>query len=109
VLFLRHLRTGSIVANYAVTQMAMMAHDFLSWSAHAFFIGTPYEGIAIRELVQKGLRVVARVTWPHPGLCRTELSAESPYAQAFVAGSLGTAGQLPLPLVFALTPKHSKN
>jgi hypothetical protein len=109
VLCLRHLRTGSIIANYAVTQMAMMAHDFLSWSARAFFTGTPYEGIAIRELVQKGLRVVARVTWPHPGLCRTELSAESPYAQAFVAGPRGTAGQLPLPLVFALTPKHSKN
>jgi hypothetical protein len=78
VLFLRHLRTGSIIANYAVAQLVMLAQDFLSWSAHAFFTGTPYKGIAIRERVQKGLRVVARVTWPQPGFCRTELSAESP-------------------------------
>jgi hypothetical protein len=109
VLFLRHLRTGSIVGNYAVAQMAMLAHDFLSWAAYAFFMGTSYEGIAIRELVQKGLRVVARVTWPQPGLCRTEFSAESPYAQAFVTGPRGTAGQPPLPLVFDSAPKHSKN
>ena len=109
VLFLRHLRTGNIIANYAVTQMAMLAHDFLSWSAHAFFAGTPYQGIAIRELVQKGLRVVARVTWPQPTLCRTELSANSPYAQAFVAGPRGVAGQPPLPLVFDPTPLRSKN
>jgi hypothetical protein len=108
VLFLHHLRTGSILANYAVAQMAMLAHDFLSWTAQAFFMGTPYEGIAIRELVQKGLRVVARVTWPQPGLCRTELSAESPYAQAFVTGPRGTVGQPPLPLVFD-SAKHSKN
>jgi hypothetical protein len=108
VLFLRHLRTGSIVANYAVAQMAMLAQDFLSWAAHAFFTGTPYEGIAIRELVQKGLRVVARVTWPQPGLCRTELSAESPYAQAFVTGPRGTARQPALPLVFDSAPEHPK-
>ena len=109
VLFLRHLRTGSIIANYAVAQLAMLAQDFLSWSAHAFFTGTPYEGIAIRELVQKGLRVVARVTWPQPGFCRTELSAASPYAQAFVAGPRGTAGQPPLPFVFDPAPKRLKN
>ena len=108
VLFLRHLRTGNIIANYAVAQMAMLAQDFLSWSAHAFFTGTPYEGIAIRELVQKGLRVVARVTWPQPGFCRTELSAASPYAQAFVAGPRGTAGQPPLPFVFDPAPKRRK-
>jgi hypothetical protein len=109
VLFLRHLRTGSIIANYAVAQMAMLAHDFLSWAAHAFFSGTPYEGIAIRELVQKGLRVVARVTWPQPGLCRTELSSESPYARAFVTGPRGTDGQRPLPLIFDSASEHSKN
>ncbi len=109
VLFLRHLRTGSILANYAIAQLAMLAHDFLSWSAHAFFTGTPYQGIAIRELVQKGLRVVARVTWPEPSLCRTELSAESPYARAFVTGPHGSAGQPPLPFVFDFATKHSKN
>jgi hypothetical protein len=109
VLFLRHLRTGNIIANYAVTQMAMLAHNFLSWSAHAFFANTPYQGIAIRELVQKGLRVVARVTWPQPMLCRTELSATSPYAQAFVAGPRGMAGQWPLPLIFDPSPQHLKN
>jgi hypothetical protein len=109
VLFLRHLRTGSILANYAVAQLAMLAHDFLSWSAHAFFTGTPYEGIAIRELVQNGLRVVARVTWPERNLCRTELSAESPYARAFVEGPRERTGQPPLPFVFDFAPKHSKN
>lgn len=86
----------------------MLAQDFLSWSAHAFFTGTPYEGIAIRELVQKGLRVVARVIWPQPGFCRTELSAESPYARAFVAGPRGTVGQPLLPFVFDPTPKRRK-
>jgi hypothetical protein len=109
VLFLRHLRTGSIIANYAVAQLAMLAQDFLSWSAHAFFTGTPYEGIAIRELVQKGLRVVAWVTWPQPGFCRTELSSASSYAQAFVAGPRGIAGQPPLPFVFDPAPKRLKN
>jgi hypothetical protein len=108
VLFLRHLRTGNIIANYAVAQLAMLAQDFLSWSAHTFFTGTPYEGIAIRELVRKGLRVVARVSWPQPGFCRTELSASSPYAQAFVAGPRGTAGQPPLPFVFEPAPKRRK-
>ncbi len=109
VLFLRHLRTGSIVANYAVAQLAMLAHDFLSWSAHTFFASSPYEGIAIRELVQKGLRVVARVTWPPPNFCRTELSAESAYAQAFVTGPQGTAGQPLLPFVFDAPLERSKN
>ena len=86
----------------------MLAQDFLSWSAHAFFTGTQYEGIAIRELVQKGLRVVARVTWPQPGFCRTEFSATSPYAQAFVAGVRGTTEQPPLPFVFEPAPKRRK-
>jgi hypothetical protein len=108
VLFLRHLRTGDIIANYAVAQLAMLAQDFLSCSAHTFFTGTPYEGIAIRELVQKGLRVVARVSWPQPGFCRTELSSASPYARAFVAGPRGTAGQPPLPFVFEPVPKQPK-
>ncbi len=98
VLFLDHLRTGSITANEGVAQMSMLAYDFQSWSAHRFIDGTPYAGIAIRELVEKGLRVVARVSWPQPGLCRTELSWDSPYTCAFVAGPQGAAGQLALPL-----------
>ena len=100
VLFLDHLRTGSITANEGVAVLSMLAYDFQSWSAHRFFDGTPYAGIAIRELVEKGLRVLARVSWPQPGLCRTELSVESPYACAFVAGPQGSAGQLALPLDF---------
>jgi len=100
VLFLDHLRTGSITANQAVAQFAMMAHDVLSWSAHRFFAGTPYDGIAIRELVQKGLHVIARVSWPQPNVCRIEFTQDSPYARAFVAGPQGMNGQLPLALNF---------
>jgi hypothetical protein len=59
VLFLDHLRTGSITANEAVAQLSMLAYDLQSWAAHRFFAGTPYQGIAIREFVQKGLRVDA--------------------------------------------------
>jgi hypothetical protein len=98
VLYLTHLRTGSITANEAVTQWAMLAHDFLSWSAHRFFTGTPYDGIAIRELAQKGLHVIARVSWPQPNVCRTEFTQDTPYARAFVTGPQGTNGQLPLAL-----------
>jgi len=98
VLFLDHLRTGSITANEVVAQLAMLAYDFLSWSAHRFFTGTAYDGIAIRELVEKGLHVVARVSWPKPDLCHTDLAIDSPYARAFVTGSQGTNGQLLLPL-----------
>jgi len=100
VLFLDHLRTGSITANEAVAQFAMMAHDVLSWSAHRFFTGTPYDGIAIRELVQKGLHVIARVSWPQPNVCRIEFTQDTPYARAFVAGPQGLNGQLPLALNF---------
>ncbi len=100
VLFLDHLRTGSITANEAVAQFAMMAHDFLSWSAHRFFTGTPYDGIAIRELVQKGLHVIARVSWPQPNVCRIEFTQDTPYARALVAGPQGMNGQLPLALNF---------
>jgi hypothetical protein len=100
VLFLDHLRTGSITANEAVAQFAMMAHDVLSWSAHRFFAGTPYDGIAIRELVQKGLHVIARVSWPQPNVCRIEFTQDTPYARAFVAGPQGMNGQLPLALNF---------
>ena len=100
VLFLDHLRTGSITANEAVAQFAMMAHDVLSWSAHRFFTGTPYDGIAIRELVQKGLHVIARVSWPQPNVCRFEFTQDTPYARAFVAGPQGMNGQLPLALNF---------
>ena len=107
VLWLTHLRTGSIVANYAVAQMAMLAYDFLSWSAHAFFTGTAHEGIAIRELVEKGLRVIARVVWPQPGVCRTELAAASPYARAFVGGAKGADGQQALPLEFSGAPRRA--
>jgi len=107
VLWLTHLRTGSIVANYAVAQMAMLAHDFLSWSGHAFFTGTEYEGIAIRELVEKGIRVIARVTWPAPAVCRTELALTSPYACAFVAGPKGANGQQVLPLEFNEAPRQA--
>jgi len=98
VLFLDHLRTGSITANEAVAQFAMLAHDVLSWSAHRFFAGTPYDGIAIRELVQKGLHVIARVSWPQPNVCRIEFTQDTPYARAFVVGPQGTNGQLPLAL-----------
>lgn len=101
VLYLTHLRTGSITANEAVTQFAMLAHDLLSWSAHRFFTGTPYDGIAIRELVQNGLHIIARVSWPQPNVCRTEFTQDSPYAHAFVTGPQGTNGQLPLPLDFS--------
>jgi hypothetical protein len=101
VLYLTHLRTGSITANEAVAQFAMLAHDFLSWAAHRFFTGTPYEGIAIREWVQKGLHVIARVSWPLPNVCRTEFMQDSLYARAFVIGAQGTNGQLPLPLDFS--------
>jgi hypothetical protein len=101
VLYLTHLRTGSITANEAVAQFAMLAHDLLSWSAHRFFTGTPYEGIAMREWVQKGLHVIARVSWPQPNICRTEFTQDSPYARAFVTGTQGTNGQLPLPLDFS--------
>jgi hypothetical protein len=104
VLWLTHLRTGNIVANYAVAQMAMLAHDFLSWSGHAFFTGTKYEGIAIRELVEKGIRVIARVTWPQPDVCRTELAETSAYARAFVVGPKGPHGQQVLPLDFSGAP-----
>jgi len=107
VLWLTHLRTGSIVANYAVAQMAMLAYDFLGWSAHAFFTGTAYEGIAIRELVEKGLRIIARVIWPQPGVCRTELAAASPYARAFVGGAKGVDGQQALPLEFSGAPQRA--
>jgi len=100
VLYLDHLRTGSITANEAVAQLAMLGHNFLSWSAHRFFAGTPYAGIAVRELVQKGLHVLARVSWPQPNLCRTELALDNPYARAFVAGPQATNGQLPIPLDF---------
>ena len=100
VLFLDHLRTGSITANEAVAQFAMMAHDVLSWSAHRFFAGTPYDGIAIRELVQKGLHAIARVSWPQPHVCRIEFTQDTPYARAFVAGPQGLNGQLPLALNF---------
>jgi hypothetical protein len=98
VLFLDHLRTGSLTANEAVAQLAMLGHDFLSWATHRFFTGTPYEAIAIRELVQKGLHVIARVSWTHPNLCCTELALDSPYACAFVTGAQGANGQLSLPL-----------
>ena len=98
VLFLDHLRTGSLTANEAVAQLAMLGHDFLSWATHRFFTGTSYEGIAIREWVQKGLHVIARVSWPQPNLCCTELALDSPYACAFVAGPQGAKGQRPLPL-----------
>ena len=101
VLYLDHLRTGSLTANEAVAQLTMLGHDFLSWATHRFFTGTPYEGIAIRELVQKGLHVIARVSWPDPYLCRTELALDSPYACAFVAGAQGANGQRPLPLDFS--------
>ena len=108
VLYLDHLRTGSITANEGVAVLAMLAYDFQSWSAHRFFDGTPYAGLAIRELVEKGMRVVARVSWPQPGLCRTELSCERPYAYAFVAGPQATAGQLALPLDFNQPKTGSK-
>ncbi len=100
VLYLDHLRTGSITTNEAVAQLAMLGHDFLSWSAHRFFADTPYAGIAIRELVQKGLHVLARVSWPQPNICRTELALDNPYARAFVAGPHGANGQLSIPLDF---------
>jgi hypothetical protein len=101
ILFLDHLRTGSLTANEAVAQLSMLGHDFLSWATHRFFTGTPYEGIAIREWVQKGLHVMARVSWPQPNVCRTELALDSPYACAFAAGPQGANGQLPLPLDFS--------
>jgi hypothetical protein len=82
----------------------MLAHDFLSWSGHAFFTGTKYEGIAIRELVEKGIRVIARVTWPQPDVCRTELAETSAYARAFVVGPKGPHGQQVLPLDFSGAP-----
>lgn len=100
VLYLDHLRTGSITANEAVAQLAMLGHNFLSWSTQRFFVGTPYAGIAIRELVQKGLHVLARVSWPQPNICRTELALDNPYARAFVAGPQGANGQMPIPLDF---------
>jgi Transposase DDE domain group 1 len=100
VLYLDHLRTGSITANEAVAQLAMLGHDFMSWSTHRFFAGTPYAGMAIRELVQKGLHVLARVSWPQPNICRTELALDNPYAHAFVAGPQGANGQMPIPLDF---------
>ena len=87
--------------------MAMLAYDFLSWSAHAFFTGTAHEGIAIRELVEKGLRVIARVVWPQPGVCRTELAAASPYARAFVGGAKGADGQQALPLEISGAPRRA--
>lgn len=108
VLFLDHLRTGSLTANEAVAQLAMLAHDFLSWSAHRFFAGTPHDGLAIREWVQKGLHVIARVSWPQPNLCRTEFALESSYACAFVAGPQGTNGQPPLPLNYGPRPAVTK-
>jgi len=101
VLFLDHLRTGSLTANEAVAELSMLGHDFLSWATHRFFTGTPHEGIAIREWVQKGLHVIARVSWPQPNLCRTELARDSSYACAFVAGPQGANGQLPLPLDYS--------
>ena len=100
VLFLDHLRTGSITANEAVAQLAMLGHNFLSWSTQRFFAGTPYAGMAIRELVQKGLHVLARVSWPQPNICRTELALDNPYARAFVAGPHGSNGQMSIPLDF---------
>ena len=108
VLFLDHLRTGSITANEAVAQLAMLGHDFLSWSAHRFFAGTPHDGLAIREWVQKGLHVIARVSWPQPNLCRTEFALESSYACAFVAGPQGAYGQRPLPLDYGPRPAPAK-
>ena len=108
VLFLDHLRTGSISANEAVAQLSMLAYDVQSWAAHRFFDGTPYEGIAIREFVQKGLRVVARVLWPDPDHCRIEFSLDSPYASAFVAGAQPANGQLPLPIDFSKAASLSK-
>ena len=108
VLFLDHLRTGSITANEAVAQLAMLGHDFLSWSAHRFFAGTPHDGLAIREWVQKGLHVIARVSWPQPNLCRTEFALESSYACALVAGPQGAYGQRPLPLDYGPRPAPAK-
>ncbi len=108
VLYLTHLRTGSITANEVVAQFAMLAHDVLSWSAHRFFAGTPYDGIAIRELVQKGLHVIARVSWPQSNVCRTEFTQDTPYARAFVTGPQGTNGQLPLALNFSATAAERK-
>jgi len=108
VLFLDHLRTGSITANEAVAQLSMLAYDLQSWAAHRFFAGTPYQGIAIREFVQKGLRVVARVRWPEPNRCRIEFSLDSPYACAFVAGTQPANGQLPLPIDFSTAASLSK-
>jgi hypothetical protein len=108
VLFLDHLRTGSITANEAVAQLAMLAYDFLSWSAHRFFTGTVYDGIAIRELVQKGLHVIARVAWPTPNRCQTELAFDSPYARAFVTGPQDMNGQLLLPLDSSLRQAIAK-
>lgn len=108
ILFLDHLRTGSITANEAVAQLAMLAHDFLSWSTHRFFTGTPYDGLAIREWVQKGLHVIARVSWPQPNLCRTEFALESSYARAFVLGPQGANGQPPLPLDYGPRPAVAK-
>ena len=108
VLFLDHLRTGSITANEAIAQLSMLAYDLQSWAAHRFFAGTPYEGIAIREFVQKGLRVVARVLWPEPNRCRIEFSLDSPYACAFVAGTQPSNGQLPLPIDFSTAATLSK-
>lgn len=108
VLYLDHLRTGSITANEAVAQLAMLAHDFLSWSAYRFFTGTPYDGIAIRELVQKGLHVIARISWPQPTVCRVEFTQDNPYARAFVAGPQGTNDQLLLPLGFNAQASEQK-
>jgi hypothetical protein len=98
VLSLDHLRTGSITANEAVAQLAMLAHNFLSWSTQRFFAGTPYAGMAIRELVQKRLHVLARISWPQPNTCRTELALDNPHARTFVAGAQGSNGQLTIPL-----------
>jgi hypothetical protein len=108
ILFLDHLRTGSLTANEAVAQLAMLGHDFLSWSTHRFFAGTPHDGIAIREWVQKGLHVIARVSWPQPNLCRTEFALESSYARAFVVGPQGANGQPPLPLDYSPRPAVAK-
>jgi len=100
VLYLTHLRTGSITTNEAVAQLVMLAHNFLSWSAHRFFAGTPYETIAIRELVQKGMRVIARVAWPQPTVCQVEFTQANPYTVAFVTEPQKINGQLPFPLDF---------
>jgi hypothetical protein len=98
VIHFRHLRTRKLVPNEAVVQLGLLAYDFWSWAADEFFAGTEYEGLGMRELVTKGLHVMARVTWAGHD-CVTELSIRNPYAQAFVKGPALPPGQLPLPFM----------